>query len=465
MVLRRKIGIAILLVIVVSLTLFMSFLGSNALTSRKQLAANHGSLDADPVTIRMAYWANSQLTVEKNNEVVRLFEKAYPNIRVKAEYFWGDAYSGNMAVMAATNSLPDVIRIDYSSISEYIGKDLLLPLNGFIDQNAIDLDGVHPVHNQGATVNGQTYGINIGNNALVMFYNPALLRSAGIAPPGPNYTWEQYEADLRTIKRVTGKYGAAHLTFQHFQVWLRQYGMALYNNTQTGLGYDNDELFIAFFEQQLGWQKEGLISPVALEQNTRGLDDGRFPKGMTVFGAQTYWSNQVDIMEKQLGFPVGLSMYPGPGEGMYIKPSFYHSIARTSKHPGEAAVFIDFYNNNIEVAKSLDGYFGFPYHPRIIASLSESFSPAQQKVKDYLALVEQYGSVIDPPEPALGSEVLELFNILDSEMMFGEITPEEGAKRFRDKVTALLSASSVDAPGDEGPTIDQKLDNLLRNGE
>ncbi|MFF2481110.1 extracellular solute-binding protein [Paenibacillus sp. NPDC058071] len=437
----RTIGIGLLLVSAIVLTICMSEIGTGAAGSRDRMSSSNAPEIPEPITLRMAYWANSQLTVEKNEAVIRLFEKTYPNIRVKAEYFWGDAYNGSMAVMAATSSLPDIIRIDYASISEYIEKDLLLPLNRYIDDKTIDLGGeINQAPHEGASANGSIYGVNIGNNALVMFYNPKLLEEAGVEEPGADYTWEQYERDLRAIKRETGVHGDTVLTFKHFQVWLRQHGKSLYNAEQTGLGYDDDELFVSFFRQQLKWREEGLISSAALEQNPRGLDDGAFPKGLTAFGAQTYWSNQIDIMERQLGFPVGLAMYPGSGErGMYIKPSFYQGIAKNSKHPDEAALFINFFTNNIEAAKTLNGYFGLPYNPKVIASIKNSLSPTQRKVLDYLDLVEQRGSPIDPPETAAGAELVKLYNELQREILYERITPEAGAEKFRSEATDKLS--------------------------
>jgi multiple sugar transport system substrate-binding protein len=445
-VIKRAVGIFILLILAAALAACTDDQDTESGAGLSRMSSIETSKESEPITLRMTYWASSQLTVDKNDAVIRLFEETYPNIRIKAEYFWGDAYSGSLAVMAASNSLPDVIRIDYSNISRYIDKGLLLPLNEYIDSGAIDLEGVSPMHNDGATKKGKTYALNIGNNALVMFYNPALLAKAGVAAPGPDYTWEQYEEDLRALKQVGGVYGDTHLTFNHFQIWLRQHGLTLYNEKQDGLGYDDDGLFTTFFQRQLRLQQEELTTPTALEQNVRGLDDGPFPRGLSAFGGLSYWSNHIDIMEKQLGFPVGLAMYPGSGEGgMYIKPSFYHGIASTSKHPDEAALFINFYTNNMEAAKSLNGYFGLPYHPRVIEGIKDSLSETQRNVLAYLTLVERKGNPIDPPQPSVGGEVSSLYSSLHNEILFGRITPEEGATRFRNEATVILKRGAVES--------------------
>lgn len=401
--------------------------------------ATQAPLSKDPVTLRMTYWAGSQLTVDRNNAVVQLFQKAYPNIKVEAEYYAGDAYWDKMSVLAASNNLPDVIRMDYSKITNFVNKNLLLPLDDYLKDKTINLEGVNPIHNAGGRFNDKQYGINIGNNALVMFYNPELLEKAGVKPPGDNYTWEQYEKDLRTFKDKLGIFGDTHLTQSHFSVWLRQHNKTLFSKGQDALGYEDDQLFIDFFKQQLRWQKDGLVTPLGTELEVKSLEDGPFTKGQTAFGGFGYWSNHVDIMEKQLKKNVGLAPYPGDGKGMYIKPSFFHSISKSSKHPKEAALFIDFYTNNIEAAKSLNAYFGMPYNPKVIQGIQDTFTETQKRVVTYLTNVEKTASAIDAPEPAAGAEVNKVYKNISDEILFEKTTPEEGAKRFRKEANAILA--------------------------
>lgn len=442
----RKRHAAALLFAILSLAAAAAAIGLTGSPSGSGLAVKPG--DSGQVTISMTYWAGSQLTIDKNNQIIELFEKAYPRIKVKAEYFWGDAYSSKLAVMAAANRLPDVIRIDYSRIAAFMEKDLLLPLDGYVDKNVIRLEGADPVHNAAARRDGKLYAVNIGNNALTMFYNPQLLRQAGVEPPsGYRYTWEDYEEELRRVRDGTPVYGDTHLTFRHFQVWLREQGSRLYSDSQTGLGYEDDGLFTGFFARQLQLQAEALTTPLSMEQETSSLDTGPFPRGLAAFGGYEYWSNQIDIVEQKLGHAVGLAMYPGStGKGMFIKPSFFHAVSRSSKHPDEAALFIDFYTFNLEAAKALNGYFGMPYHPRVIDSIRDTLTPTQRNVLAYLKAVEQEGSPIDPPEPAAGPQVASLFRTVGNEVLFGRISPGEGASQFRREANALLNTEAVNAP-------------------
>lgn len=395
----------------------------------------------EQVTLRMTYWAGSQLTVDKNNAVIELFHKANPNIKIEAEYYAGDAYNDKINVQAASNSLPDIVRVDYAQIQNYVNKGMLMPLDEFIKNKTIDMTGVADVNMKGGIVGGKNYGINIGNNALVMFYDQEKLEKAGVKAPGPDYTWDQYAKDLQTVKDKLNIYGDTHLMQSHFEVWLRQHGKTLYNAAQDGLGYDDDKLFVDYMNMQLQWQKAGIISPMGVEQEVRGLEDGPFPKGQAAFGGFAYWSNQVDIMEKQLGKPVGFAMYPGSadGKGMYMKPSFFHGIAASSKHPEEAAKFIEFFTNNLDAAKSLNAYFGMPYNPKLITGMQSTFSDTQKRVSQYLQTVEKHSSVIDPPAPVAGAEVTKLFTNVRGEVFYEKLTPEKAAEKFRKEATAALA--------------------------
>lgn len=441
---RKAMKVIGLLAISLTMTLAGCSQGSNE-NPGSSPSTNNGSNQTDKapkdVTLRMSYWAGSQLTVDKNNAVIELFEKAYPHIKIEAEYYAGDAYNDKINVQAASNSLPDIIRVDYAQIKNYVNKGLLTPLDDYISDQTINMEGVAEVNMKGGMIDGVTYGINIGNNALVMFYDPDKLAEAGVNPPGPDYTWEQYEADLRAVKDKLGLYGDTHLAREHFEVWLRQHGQKLYAADQKTLGYEDDQLFVEFMEQQLRWQKEEMISPISVELEIRGLEDGPFPKGESAFGGYSYWSNHADIMETQLGKELGMAMYPGSGDGkgMYMKPSFFHGVWSGSKHPKEAAMFIEFFTNNINAAKSLNAYFGMPYHPNLVQEMQATFSETQKRVSAYLQVVEQHSSEIDPPAPVAGSEVGKIFTNVASEIFYERITPAEGAAKFRTEANAALA--------------------------
>lgn len=405
--------------------------------------ADAATADPEQITLRMTIWGSTQLTTEKNNAVVKLFEEAHPNIKVEVENYAGDIYFEKLSIMAASNNLPDVIRIDYAQIQNYAKRGLLLPLDAYVADNTIDLRNIDPVHTDSGKIDNVLYGLNIGNNAPVMFYNPQLLAEADVAEPGKDYTWEQYAKDMETVHSKLGIYGDTHLGGQVFEVWLRQHGAKWYNDEQTALGYDDDALFADFFNMQLDWQKKGIISSLGEELEVKGLEDGPYAKGQAAFGSGLgYWSNQADTFVTALnGQKLGYAMYPGSGDGkgMYIKPSFFHSIAANSKHPDEAAAFIEFYTNSIEAGRALNGYFGIPYDPEAISGMQDVLSDTQKDIISYLETVKQNSSAIDKPNPSGHSEVSQLFKNFSEQIFYEQITPEAAAAKFREQANAILT--------------------------
>ncbi|MBJ8193567.1 extracellular solute-binding protein, partial [Bacillus cereus] len=78
-------------------------------------------------------------------------------------------------------------------------------------------------------------------------YDPALLKKAGIDKIPDNWTWDQY-------KEMALKAGSNKVYFDSsmaadifFHYYLRTQGKTLYNAEGTGLGYDDDKLFVDFF--------------------------------------------------------------------------------------------------------------------------------------------------------------------------------------------------------------------------
>jgi len=384
------------------------------------------------------------MTIGKNDAVIKRFEELHPNINIESENYSSDVYNDKLGVMAASNNLPDIIRIDYSAIKNYASQDLLLPLEPFVADKTINLDGIDPSNTDSGKIDGVLYGLNIGNNAPVMFYNPRMLEEAGIAAPTPDYSWEQYEKDMETLKSK-GLLGDTHMGMEVFTVWLRQKGAKLYSEEGGKLGYEDDRLFADYFDMQLRWQKKGIISPLGVELEIKGLEDGPYAKGQSGFGAGLgYWNNQADVFVKALKGPIGYAMYPGSGDGkgMYIKPSFFHSIAKNSKHPKEAAQFIEFYTNNLEAARELNGYFGMPYKKDLIDGMQDILTDTQKSIIAYMDTVRQHSSKIDNPEPTGHTEIKKLFKNVSDEIFFEKITPADGAKKFRELANGVLGKIS-----------------------
>lgn len=393
--------------------------------------------DDKQVTLRMTYWAGSQTTTDKTNKVIELFQEKYPNIKIESEFTGWNGYYEKLNVQAAGNSLPDLVRHDYSYIAQFAGKDLLLDLSERIASGQINLKDVDEAYLSGGMIDGKMYGVNIANNALSVIYDPEAFEKAGVPAPTPNWTWEEYEQHMLQIKNNLGIYGDKHQELA-FPLYLRQHGASLYNKEGTALGYTDDQLFIDFYEMQLRLQKQGAISTIAEELEAKGIEDTPFGSGKAAMVIA--WSNNLPTYEDVLKKPLTLALPPGSGEGkgMYVKPSQFMTISKSSKHPEEAAKFIDFWINDIEANKVLNGFGGMPVSANIMQAMEPDFDEAQKKMTAYIAEAAKYSSQIDPADPSGAGEVSKLLSNIGQEIFFEKISAQDGAEKFRRQANEIL---------------------------
>lgn len=405
-------------------------------------AATAAATTTEPVTLRVSSFAGSQTTIDNTNKVISLFEKKYPNIKVEVEFANFDSYFEKMSIQAASNSLPDVIRQDYLYLAQYARKDLLLSLDDMVESKMIDLTDVNKVNLEGGIVDGKLYGINVGNNSLVLIYDPSAFDKAGVPKPTDKWTWDDYEKAVTEINQKAGVKGAAHLATDMdwvnvFQVFLRQYDKKLFKADGTGLGYDDDKLFVDFFS--IDQRLENALPPIAQELEVKGLEDHVLPTGKAAM--EVFWTNNMALMENAANKSLAMAMIPGSGDGkgMYINPSQFLSIPKSTKHPKEAAAFVDFWMNDIEANKLLNAYFGMPYIPKVVEAMMPGFSESQKKTHEFIQVVEKYASPIDEPNPTGGSDVMKSLNNISQEIYFNQISVNDAAVKFRKQAEAILA--------------------------
>ena len=77
-------------------------------------------------------------------------------------------------------------------MSLYGNRGMLLDLGPYVESGAIDTTYISESELAGGMLNGKLLAINLGSNAMVGIYDPELFAQAGIEPPGPEWTWEDY---------------------------------------------------------------------------------------------------------------------------------------------------------------------------------------------------------------------------------------------------------------------------------
>ncbi len=398
------------------------------------------SADGDQVTLRMTWWG-SQSRHDQTQEIIKKFEEEYPDIKIEPEFTGFDGYFEKMAAQAAGNDLPDIMQQNFGEyLNQYADKGLLADLSGFVEDGTIDVEGVSDTVMESGMKDGKLLGIPTGTNALTAFYNKTLLDEAGVEVPNENWTWEDYIDAARKVHDETGKFGTRLMEPKNlFEYYLREKGYKLFNDDETDLGYTDDKLLEDYFTLNKELVDDGVAPGYDTIQQIKGVEDELIVHGEAPFDFR--WSNQATALTSAAGEQeLGMTLLPGSNntQGMYLKPAMLWSISENSEHKEEAAKFINFFTNNIDVYEIGGSDRGVPIKEEIRSEMSSDLNETDQKVFDYIELVTENSSPIDSNYPPQSTEVLAALSEVDELVMYGELTPGQGAKQFREKATSIL---------------------------
>lgn len=401
----------------------------------------------EKIELRINWWG-SQNRHDRTIAVIDLFEEQYPNIEVVFEFSgWGD-YWTLMTTKAAGDNLPDVMQQDYAYMQEWVGRDLLVPLDPYIEAGTIDVAAVaEPVMASGQ-IGGQQFGIPLGTNSQAILIDVQAFEEAGMELPSPNWTWQEFEQVAMELHEKLGIWGYGG-TLSDEALWkslMMGHGTWAFNDEGTALGYDDDQPIVDYFNMILRLMDAGAMPTI--QEWAEYADLG--PEGnplVTGEGVMSYWwSNQVVAITNAAGEGREFRLWhlPRPEGGQpqnYIKPAMFFSITSQAKHPDEAALFIDFFTNSLEANEILAAERGVPVAPAVREHLAPMLTPIQQETFDFLQRVEGDSSPVPPPDPAGWAEIRE--NVYDplfaDPVLYGEISPAEGAAMLREEVNLILA--------------------------
>ena len=117
----------------------------------------------------------------------------------------------------------------------------------------------------------------------------------------------------------------------------------------------------------------------------------------------------------------------------------FYSASAKSEHPEEAKLFIDFLINSEEAGKLILTDRGLPANTDVRDVVVPLLGEADKVGAEFVASLE--GIVVDgTPVPPVGSgQAADITGRVNSDVLFGTITPAEGAARWIEEMSAAIS--------------------------
>ena len=391
------------------------------------------------VTLRVAWWGG-QSRHDYTMKVIDMYEKKNPHVKIIAEYANWDDYWKRLAPMAAASQLPDVIQMDTAYLFQYGKKGQLENLTQFLKDGTIDSSSIDENAISGGMMADKLYGFTLGSNVLTVITNDDLLKEAGLKMDDENWNWDDFEKMAVDVQKGIGKYGTNGMNPTHvfFPYYLRTQGERFYREDGTGLGYSDDKLFIQYFERQLRLVNANAFPTPDAEAHIKGLEDEFIVTGEA---ALTWnWSNQFSGFAQSDKATLSLNLPPEHTKeaALFLRPSMFFSIPKSSKQKQEAAKFIDFFVNNVEANKLIKGDRGVPVSSKVVKGIKPELAEAETKIFDYVEKASKNISKADPPDPLGSAEVMNVLKDISEQILFKKITPEDGARSFREQAEKIL---------------------------
>ncbi|MEV4172831.1 extracellular solute-binding protein [Nonomuraea sp. NPDC049709] len=400
-------------------------------------------LSKDPVTIRFTWWGADERH-KRTQQVIDLFQKKHPNITVKGEFKDWNGYWESLATTVAANDAPDVIQMDELYLSSYAERGALLDLGtaakhlktADFDKSALDT----------GIVKGKQYALPVGLATYSIVANTGLLDQLKIKLPDDNtWTWD----DLKKVGDQVSKAGGGKITgVQSFgfdagsmNIWARQHGAALFD--EAGKVAVPADVLAGYWAYIRDLAKSGVAPApsVTIERAGGSLDQSGTATNASAFG--TWWNTQLPSLAAASGSKLKLLKLPGESQAStpaaYFKPSMYWSISSRSKHPAEAALFVDFLANSQEAADVMLTDRGVPANRKTRAAITPKLGETDKAAAEYLDAVKVGTAPRVTPNGASAIEAI--IKRHTEEVLFDRQTPEQAAASFIKELQAEIDGA------------------------
>ena len=349
-----------------SLTLFTACDNKNKISSKPE----------EKIVLRVSWWGREDRH-QKTLEALKLFEKKYPNITVKAEYGGWQGWQEKITTQMAGGMAPDLMQINWNWINIF-SKDG----NGFYNLNnlspTIDLSQYEQILLDQCIINGKLNAIPYGVAGRVFLYNKTTFDKAGLNVP------KSFKEIKESSKVMKEKLGTDYFPFE-----ADYYGallLMLYKLEQeTGKPFIVDNK-VAYTEAQIkdaadfyldlvntktipSLADRAAAGNVQLDQHPSWII-GKFAGTYEWDSASLKWRDSLQEGEELVvgDYPTDL----GPYHSGFTKISMALAINKDTKYPKETAELLNFLVSNEEAVKVLNVSRGIPANKKAISVLKQN---------------------------------------------------------------------------------------------
>ncbi len=403
------------------------------------------ALADDKTTVNILWWG-SQTRHDLTVKLIEKFEELNPDIDVVMDYSDWSGYWTKLPAQVAGGQTPDVFQMDYAYLSQYAENGVLAELDSYIADGALDMSDVSENVLASGQVGVKTYAISTGTNAPAMLYRKDIVDELGLTLP-MNPTMSEYTTVAKAVYEATGLRDTyvTDCTAVILRIHLRNYGLNLYNEDATALGFDDPKYIVNMWKLALQAQEEGW-----------GLMPGE-AAAVTAFDSMVVdaWSrfqnsNELQAYRDATGKDIGMVMLPSMDDAttpaLFLKPAMFWCVGSDSENKEAAVRFINFFTNSPECFDIVGIERAVPISAKMREYVAPSLNETSQEVAAYIDFVSQpnMASPLMNPDPSSHSEIAELLGQYSEQVRYGTVDDLEAtARQFMDEANEILAKAAA----------------------
>ncbi|MED1469263.1 sugar ABC transporter substrate-binding protein [Bacillus salipaludis] len=288
------------------------------------------------VEITYGIWDKKQLPAI--DEIIKLFNEKYPNIKVKTELTPYGQYFQKLETAATGGALPDVMWMNGAHVVQYAEGKVILPLSDMAKKDNYSLDNYPKSLIDLYTVDGKVYGIPKDYDTTGLWYNKKIFDDAGVPYPDETWDWNKLkEVAKKLTNKDKGIWGYAALMGNqggyYDLIW--QNGGYIVSKDGKSVGFDQPEAIEAL-KYNISFIKEGLSPTQA--QMTETAASELFSSGKVAMMFDGPWM----VPEYKKNPDLNVAVVPQGKKRAVAIHGLSNVIAANTKHKAAAWEFVKF---------------------------------------------------------------------------------------------------------------------------
>lgn len=409
--------------------------------------ASSASTTADGKTQLSILWWGSQTRHELTTQMLEKFQEENPDIEVVMDYSDWNGYWTKLPAQVAGGQTPDVIQMDYGKLEQYVENGVIAPLDDYVADGSLDLSNVVQSVIDSGSIDGKLYAVSTGTNTPAMLYRKDILDDLGIEMP-MNPTMSEYTDIAKKVYEATGLRDnfVTNCNADNLRLRLRNYGMNLYNDDASALGFDDPKYIVDMWQLALDAQNEGWGLRIGEATDVTGFDS------MVVdTWSRFQYSNELQAYRDATGKDISMAMIPNADDAIasstFLKPAMFWCVAADSDVKDAAVRFINYFTNDTSCYDIVGVERAVPISSEMREYLAPTLDEVGKQVIEFIDYVSQpnMASPLMNPDPAKHSEIYDLLGQYSDQVRYGEITDlPAAAQQFMDEANAILASAEAE---------------------